>query len=243
MLFPQGEEALDPSLDHDSSDDGDEVTAADPAVALAHVRYPSSMGLTFAVDGAAEALLRVRVQTARYEEDADAGSLGNVEAPSRARKKDGFDLPWRRIPIEHTLTLPSARADAGTRHPLEGGLVLFSRVRPTGDAVSVTLALINTNRVPVGSLMKDAYAFFQASIHVDAPDAARSPFVERPAPGATLADADVRSYRLLSIDMLATMRSATVVARTGACKERRGTSSRPATYPPSTYASPSRTRT
>src|SRR5438128_5503894 len=50
ILYPQSSETISPVNDVDVSDDDDDASIADPPVALANVRYPSSMGISFAVD-------------------------------------------------------------------------------------------------------------------------------------------------------------------------------------------------
>ena len=71
VLYAKQSGTLDPEQDiDDSEDDGDgEIAPADPPVALANMRYPSSMGLTFAVDPKTAGHVTIRVVgAARYEE-------------------------------------------------------------------------------------------------------------------------------------------------------------------------------
>src|SRR2546427_3017526 len=68
ILYPQSGEAIDPSQDIDLTDDDDDTAVADPPVAMANVRYPSSMGLSFAVDSSQSTQIVVRAQAGRYEQ-------------------------------------------------------------------------------------------------------------------------------------------------------------------------------
>src|SRR4051794_4208461 len=67
ILYPSGDHA-DASEDDgiDSESGGDESAAADPPVAMANVRNPSSIGITFAVAPDATRVF-VHVDAARYE--------------------------------------------------------------------------------------------------------------------------------------------------------------------------------
>ena len=196
VLYPQSTDPVDPALDDDLGDDDDE-SVPDPAVSLAEVRYPSSVGLSFAIDPFAAGELRVRIRCGRYEQADETDSRADVAARSRARGIEGQDRPWRRIDVDEWLAVPLGTMDTGTRRPVCDGLALFSRMRRTGDAVAVTLVLINTNIAPPGSLVKDSSSFFQASVYVTAPAVSKPPFVERPAPGLPSDDGDLKSYGLL----------------------------------------------
>ena len=70
VLFPRDSDRSDPAQDlgddADSDADADDSEPWDPAVSMSYVRYPSSMGMTMAVDTAATQLITVRVGGARY---------------------------------------------------------------------------------------------------------------------------------------------------------------------------------
>lgn len=194
VLFPVSGEGIAPEQDHDVAEDDAETGSDDPAVSLAHVRYPSSMGLTFAVDPAYRGQLSVEVAAARYVATGEEGSSG--ERRGRRGAGPGADgRLWARVPVAASLTVDCATGSQ-PRQPVADGLSLMARVRPSGGALAVTLALINTNRAPAGSTEKDALSFFQARLRVSARDGA-SPFVERPMPAGFIDDADLRSYALL----------------------------------------------
>src|SRR3954464_4876299 len=75
ILFPGNAGTVAPENEVDQADDADETTHADPPVSLANARYPSSMGLTFAIDLSVATSVTLSVKTARYEpvEESDTG--------------------------------------------------------------------------------------------------------------------------------------------------------------------------
>ena len=50
ILYPCTDDPIDPAQDDDPHEGEDKDSLPDPPVAMASARYPSSMGLTFAVD-------------------------------------------------------------------------------------------------------------------------------------------------------------------------------------------------
>src|SRR5437867_2586479 len=69
ILYPQSQEETRAEQDADLPDDDSEEFAPDPAIAMANVRYPSSMGLTFATDLSVTSSISVIVSAARYVEE------------------------------------------------------------------------------------------------------------------------------------------------------------------------------
>src|SRR5438105_5063902 len=63
ILFPRSDFSVDLSQDIDTPDDYDESAVPDPPVAMANVRYPSSLGLTFAVDTNSTSTIDIRIET------------------------------------------------------------------------------------------------------------------------------------------------------------------------------------
>ena len=182
ILYPQYGTKLSDLEATEDPDDHDESSLPDPPVAMANRHYPSSMGMTFSV-AAGLGNLVVTIEAARYE---------------KLPVGDDDVVRWARVPLTFGPTSidPSAPCD-GDRSELSDGLELFSRVRKPDDdgAVSITLALLNANTA--SGTERDASAFFQPSIDVRAADGTPL-FVERHARFAsTLADEDLRSYRLL----------------------------------------------
>jgi hypothetical protein len=181
ILYPQTDDAID-DKDVDSTEEDGE-TPSDPPVAMANVRYPSSMGFTFGVDINTAKKVELAISCARYEQ---------VESTEKGTSK------WKRIPLcPERIPLDVAKPIANFRREVVPGLELFCRVRKPDihDAVSVTAVLLNKQKVKVGDL-KDAHAFFQAHI-VASPMSDDPALVERPKRSLHGNDDDLRSYRLL----------------------------------------------
>ena len=217
VLYAKQSGTIDPVQDiGDSEDDGDgENVPADPPVSLANMRYPSSMGLTFAVDSRTATKVTIRVSNAARYEETEKPSAPNTkkrkESQSAAESSDepfpGSTVQtrekpknvWKRI----SLDIPNVELDiskpSSGRHPdfLAEGLSLFCRVRPQdgNGNVPVTVVLLN-ERVRPEKEMGDEYAVFQSEIGITAASE-RAAFVERPTISSSADDVDLRSYRLL----------------------------------------------
>lgn len=182
ILYPQADEAIDGDKDIDSPDEDGE-TPSDPPIAMANVRYPSSMGLTFGVDVNTAQKVKFTISCARYEQ---------VETEQKRTSK------WRRIPLSsEPVALDVTKPIANFRQEVVPGLQLFCRVRKPDKygAVSVTAVLLNKQKFNLGDL-KDAHAFFQAQI-VASPISGDPALVERPKRSLHSDDEDLKSYRLL----------------------------------------------
>src|SRR4051812_13944005 len=164
ILYPRSEDPIDPAQDDDAAESDDESTFADPPVALANEKYPSSTGMTFAVDLARAQEVVVRTSAAMYAPEEDEKSRRWVR---------------RALAIE-PVTLRVDEPVSDKRVPLDDGLELFVRVRQaeSSGAVAVTVALVNTRLAKPG--LRDGDAFYQPSIVVQASDMA-AVFVERDA--------------------------------------------------------------
>ena len=213
ILFPQSAETVDPAedLDPESAIDADAEDTGnwDPAVAMSYVRYPSSLGLTFAVDRSVTSTIVVHVEGARYVPMEGAPHEVPVRPSARSAEGDGTgdqyfgrrarprDQPrWRRqaidiapIPIDISTTV------FGHTRPIGDGIGLFFRVRPAdaSDHASVTIVLINTRVQP--GFGRDANALFQARLRVTADGAAA--FVHRAATYSEVSEDDSTVNRLL----------------------------------------------
>ena len=201
ILYPTrkfGAETIDAAADIDVPEDDDHTGVIDAPVSLANRRYPSSMGMTFAVDTIVETELVVELAAARYEEIRPSSP---DEPPSRSPSQrwvggTGSASTWQRVPLE--LEGRDLRADVpiDDYSSVAPGLDLFCRVRPADvlGRASITLALINSREVDSG--LRDPDAFFQPSIRVRG-KTAPAPFVPRPTRSTNLDDSDLRSYQLL----------------------------------------------
>lgn len=191
ILFPQSRDsvadmnAVDEQPENRHSDE-----APDPAVTMANVRYPSSMGMTFAVDlGVADEVV-VEVEAARYASEM-------MSDGRRSRTSSVGGECWRRQPLSiESRTLNVSVAGQEQIH-LTDDLELFVRVRPADSRgiVAVTLALLNRLQTTANA-DRDAMAFFQPRITVKGVDGT-APFVERTAVGTADSDEELNSYRLL----------------------------------------------
>lgn len=218
VLFPRDSDRTDPSQDLgenvDSDADADDSESWDPAVSMSYVRYPSSMGMTIAVDTTATRRITVQVGGARYvpvehesgESSSATRGAGDSESTTPefiGRRAKPRDQPaWRRIPLEAApLEIDVSEPSSGRAEPVGDGLELFQRIRPTDEAgrASVTLVLINT-RVPV-SFGRDADSFFQATLRAEAPGRG-AVFVHRSGAGLAVAEEDIESDRLLYRDAI-----------------------------------------
>ncbi len=197
ILFPKRSGNIDASRDNDAGldEDAEEGSNPDPPVALANVRYPSSMGITFAV-ASDSPTIAIHIHAARYEEIPDPNT--KTESNPRSRKK--APGKWKRIPIDIPPYLLNVTKPFSDYVPLNTpeALKLFCRVRPpdASGAVPVTVVLMNANISP-DTGPSDALAFFQPEIAVLAANLESAPFVERPFVAASASDEDIRSYRLL----------------------------------------------
>jgi hypothetical protein len=225
ILFPQDADAVDPAQDlelDDNTDAGAEDAGAwDPAVSMSYVRYPSSLGLTFAVDQRTSSTIAVQVEGARYvptdsepssdedtRADTESGEPEGIEPQNLGRRATPRPEPdWRRHALElEPLMVDIGTPDNGTTTPVDEGLSMFRRIRPVDERgrVAVTLILINT-RQQRAAHGRDADSLFQAGIRVRTPDGSAA-FVHRPGADYEGAEADVEANRLLyrSVVSLAT---------------------------------------
>ncbi len=220
ILFPR-DSNYDPAQDvggESTSDEGAEDDDAwDPAVSMTYVRYPSSMGMTFAVDISAGKLIAIKIGGARYVPLEQDGDKGTDEADSRLRTTTEASAPaapeplgrrarprerpqWRRVPLEiEPVEIDVSEANPGRFQPVSEGLELFQRVRLVGKPgqASVTVILVNTRTA--GTFGRDADSFFQVSLRAQDPDGA-AVFVHRPGAPLVAAEEDVESNRLLYRD-------------------------------------------
>jgi hypothetical protein len=203
MLYPITSDAPEQD-DRDNEaggDAGDEEEQPDPPVAMANVRFPSSMGMTFAVDTRACSEILIRPEAARYEEEPSAEVEGGEakEADGRKKRRERKANPWIRKPLHlNPVTIGVTSPTPGQRIQIAPGLVLFYRVRPRDErsAAALTVVLFNSN-VSVPGKLRDADSFFQVRITAEPVDSSTAVFVERPRDIAVANDEDLKSYRLL----------------------------------------------
>lgn len=181
VLHPLSAEAVEDnaSVPEDAAGTAPDAEA-DPGVSFSRARYPSSMGMTFALDRSLTSSIGLRVQATRYEqqlEDAGArfsspagdptipapGSVSTSEA-GRGRGTAPKAERWE----AHTAKLTRRQIDvcssSSSRHPVADGLEARVLVRPARrGVVRVTVTLINTARRP-GKGRADSLAWFRPSV-------------------------------------------------------------------------------
>jgi hypothetical protein len=149
------------------------------ATTLANARYPSSMGLTFAVQGDLDRELALSFTAATYTDTGDG---------------------WQRTPLDLAMLAVDPRhPNAGFRTSISEGLEAFVRVREADPAgrVSITVAMINHREAGGDRGGRDASAFFQPQIFVRIPEDSSMEFVDRSEFGGAVGDSDVAAGSLL----------------------------------------------
>lgn len=175
VLHPRSGSSVNVVAENEVGDDADQDAGTeidadfDPGVSFAHMRKPSTIGLTAGVADRAK-LLKVEVTADRYEQqDSDAGSVS-----------------WIRKPFgPHEVEVSVGDAGQG-EVGLGEGLALRYVVRGAHDGVrSVTLVLVNTfHEPPKGA--PDAWCWFRPAMMVRTVGAG---FVDR-RPSSTFAHMD-----------------------------------------------------
>lgn len=184
ILYPDTDDSSDylpDSVDHHTEEgyEKDDPPSApdapaDPGVSLSHVRYPRSMGMTFAVDAVRTTGVTVGVSARRYEPVAEDR--------------------WRRTELPTWEREIGCSTPGSYRTAVAGGLDLRWVVREARDGVvAVTLSLVNTDVAPRGH--RDERCWFNPVLIVTAP-----PGTLRERPPLVIAgtdEDDVRTQRLL----------------------------------------------
>ncbi|MFJ1585951.1 helicase-related protein [Streptomyces sp. NPDC088197] len=157
--------------------------SGDLGLALANVRMPSSIGLTFAVDPAVCPQVRFDVQAAVYTPE-DAEGQPVAARRTEARSTEAQREQWRRIPLRIDPVVVDVTAPlTHDPHVLHPGLelrVLVRHVSGPGRTVTVTATVVNSLEVGRYDL-RDAHCFYQPVLEVTAADNDCAAFVERPA--------------------------------------------------------------
>ena len=194
MLAPKDTVAVDPDRDDDEADHDDAGLSEDPVEgrkAAKSVLHPSSIGMSFAVEGGVEQLA-VTVTWGHYRKDVEVVDDDTGETKPA----------WRREPVEHRIEVALSDEPLATeRLPAAKGDVLVegrARKHTTGFWL-VTLFL--TNAQPDQARNRDEVWLFQPCLAVEAIDGA-AVFVGRDAAlGELVLDAgpDPEEQRLLDM--------------------------------------------
>ncbi|MFF2954662.1 helicase-related protein [Kitasatospora sp. NPDC057965] len=160
-----------------------EDAAANLEVALANVRMPSSIGLTFAVDPNVAPRIRFTVRAGVYVPQDSEGR----PVPARrteARTTEAQQENWRRVPLSpEAVEVDVTRPGSLPAVALHKGLELRVLVRPAAEpdgTVTVTATVVNSLRIGQYDL-RDAHCFYQPVLEVTGVREGSLPFVERPA--------------------------------------------------------------
>lgn len=147
----------------ESAEDQAPDASYDPAISFAHLRYPSTMGLTFGVAADTEAI-DVQVKVDRYRPEREAASvLSEDGAASRSSVERVRNWHRESAPVAPQ-TIPMS--EGLQSHDLTDGLQLRAVVRPAAAGVrNVTLVLVNTFQAPEKGL-KDEYCWFRPQLEV-----------------------------------------------------------------------------
>lgn len=138
----------------------------DPGVSFAHLRYPSTIGLTFGLT-VETAALAVELSADRYEPDSGAEDESDTRTiATRARSQRIKN--WKRIPVGPVrLSIDLALGSTAT-YPVADGLELRTVIRPAHDGViNATLVLVNANARPEKGRV-DHLCWFRPEIRVRA---------------------------------------------------------------------------
>ncbi len=132
-----------PEVEAGSATDAD----YDPGVSFSHLRYPSSMGLTFGITSSTRSLV-FTASADRYEPDAASDEVATPsETGTRARARRVGR--WRRVPTGPVEIHVEVVRGGSATYAVAHGLALRTVVRPERDGVvNVTAVLVNTNARP-----------------------------------------------------------------------------------------------
>ncbi|GGP91140.1 helicase-related protein [Streptosporangium pseudovulgare] len=188
VLFPR-DVHLDRAEENRAELENEQVSAAfavddvpDTGVAMANRQFPSSMGLTFAVDPKAASVITVTVTAAMYDPIDTAGRPVKAQRAARRTTEDQ-DLRWRRRMLDLESVTVDVTSPGLVTEQLAPGVELRLRIRAADrktGAVAVTAALLNVFEVGQYDL-RDAHCLFQAMVHVAGPAGTKA-LVERPVP-------------------------------------------------------------
>jgi hypothetical protein len=191
VLYPAGggwnrAGVADAAQDVGDDEGYDGTVTPDPAVAMANVKNPASMGITFAVEADLCQRITVEIDAARY-------TPVPAEDPQSEPRWQRLPIPTRSVGID--IGVP----DRGSRVTVDQDLALFKRVRPVdrSGAVAVTVVLINEKRATDPYGQRDADAIFQPRLVVAADGEPRPIFTERVDASTFVEDDEALSNRLL----------------------------------------------
>ena len=174
MLAPKGSEILGEELDELATGDGDEGEEGGPdaSVPAGGTYFPSSMGLSFVVDGNAQEIVG----------EAEWGQYLRIKSLTQQDKNAAPANVWKRRPVvAPAVSLPLADGSIAPKplHPDHPLVLLQGRIRLTADGWVVTLFMVNQQEERKGrNEPKDEVWLFQPKLRVH--DSEHQPiFVQR----------------------------------------------------------------
>ena len=209
ILYPQrsGTIALEDQIETTDSESkythDDEGPAADPPVAMANVRYPSSMGLTFAVDSKATRKIKVSISASKYipiETKEEEAVDENVDDETDIIPGMVEGEKWQRVPLPNKeIEIDIGIPDSGYKGLSPESLKLFVRVRDSNSSgiVPVTIVLVNKNESASDAYRYDDKAIFQPKLTLTSAEPTKGVFFSRTIKTSIKNDEDLKSYRLL----------------------------------------------
>jgi ribosomal protein L24E len=190
LLAPRGQSVLPDELDDLPVDgaDEDQEGRAERSVPQTATMLPSAMGLTFTVDGAADAI-QVIARWGRYVRTRSETLLDDKGAPR---------LIWKRQPVEATSDpMPLGVGTIGPWFPELDNRDVYVRglCRQRGSAWTVTLFVVNAQREP--KIRKDEAWLFQPQLIVRSPSGDPIFLKRQLPPELNVADPEDRAMQML----------------------------------------------
>jgi len=180
ILRPASDELIEDSGAVPEEESGTAIDGGyDPGVDLSRMRYPSSMGLTFAVVPDESPTVVLRAAADRYVPEVGAGATGRTTAPVRWNLVTGDEIECT---VDASVTGPAI-------HAVATGLTLRVLVRePVDGVVGITAVLVNEFPRPASGPV-DEWCWFRPKIVATAPVGRFSERVTRRRGGGDLDDA------------------------------------------------------
>lgn len=165
--------------------------AFDPGVSFAHLRYPSTIGMTFGMTVDAKAF-DVEVIADRYEPLDKSAENTSDGVATRAYGKRVTD--WRRVSVGPVIESFSVAPGSAARTIADGLTLRVVQRTAVDGVVSVTVVLVNTNTKPEKG-RSDGLCWFRPVLRVRVVDGSLAD--RRPDRELAYMDADERSGELL----------------------------------------------
>ncbi len=181
MLAPRGtaaDSSEDESLEAGSDEDGD-----DGAVRLSASLDPSSIGLSCVVDPSVDQIQVVaswgeytKVERSAETDPEESASIDRDADPDATVRRPQKQYEWRRIPFEKSVSLPTRPTERSETEPLASGVALEWTCRRIGEALVISLFLMNCRESPADKRPPDELWLYQPRLELTG---AGEPFLPR----------------------------------------------------------------